>query len=167
MEHLVQLFKISRFEQILEGYFSLGGELGNMIDGGAGSGSTAMAMYNIGRIGNPQTKVYAYEPFVGNHKFFDGCPDNIILRKVALGDSPSEMTLAVSAVVSPDTEWGRRGMAGYSSGGALTENSPSGPYDTVVRVVRADDDIPEKEKIGFVKLDLQGGSYRRYRGCET
>ena len=167
MESLLQAFNVSGFQHILLHYVrERGGDIGNMIDGGAGSGSTSSLICASGKNGNRAFKVYAYEPFVGNHRFFENIDEHIVLRKSALGECRSKLTLAVPAVVAEDSEWGRRGMVGYSSGGALTTHNPMGAHDFIVEVVPADDDIPKNERIGFVKLDLQGGEFQALKGMK-
>ena len=167
MESLLQALGVSQFQDLLMHYVrERGGDIGNMIDGGAGSGSTSRLIYASGNNNNGSFKVYAYEPFSGNHRFFENVDGNIVLRKAALGESRSKLTLAIPAIVTADSEWGRRGMAGYSSGGALTTDYPIGPHDSIVEVVPADDDLPKNEKIGFVKLDLQGGELQALKGMK-
>ena len=134
------------------------GDTGNAIDGGAGSGSTAQQI--LAHL-TPGRKVIAYEPFPGNHRFWGEHDQRVELRTAAIGSSAGVMTLAVSAVVPGDSEWGRRGLEGYSSAGRLVTRPPSGPHDTIVEVVVADNDVADQHPIGVVKLDLQGGRPRQ------
>lgn len=167
MDYLLQHFKIDKFDNLLRQYIKhAGGNIGDMIDGGAGSGATSKRMYETGSSSNPNLKIFAYEPFVGNHRFFDEANHAIVLRKAALGSKRSRMTLAVGAVVEPESDWGRRGMSGYSSGGNLSDEPPTGPHDSVVEVVAADSDVPTAHRIGFVKLDLQGGEFMALKGMQ-
>jgi len=161
MDHLLQAMHLDGFERLLEAYSEAGVDLGCAIDGGAGSGTTANQMLEHLPA---DAVIYAYEPFPGNHRFFEGCSQQIKLMKRALADKSSEMTLAVSAVVPDDSDWGKRGLTGYSSAGHLVQGSPTHEHDTVVESVRADEDIPPTARIGFVKLDLQGGELNALKG---
>jgi len=161
MEFLFQELEVKDFTEILAAYREAGIELGHAIDGGAGAGTTAE------KIRQHLTKdafVFAYEPFTGNHRFFVDCNPQIKLVKKALSDASSSMTLSVHAVVQGDSAWGKRGLEGYSSAGHLTDQAPKNEHDAVVECVRADEDLQGVGRIGFVKLDLQGGELSALKG---
>lgn len=145
--------RITQFDQLLDAYQSAGFELRNAIDGGAGSGGTGRRILR-----RMNGEVYAYEPFPGNHRFFDDLNPRIRLVPKALAAEAGSQSFQVARVVQSDSAWGRRGKAGYSSAGKLV--GEGGNY--TVECVRADDDI--SAPIDFVKLDLQGGELNALRG---
>lgn len=163
MNDLMSIKRVSTFERILAAYANAGIDLHNALDGGAGSGATAKAM--LTHLGE-SAHVYAFEPFPGNHRFFLDCGPRIELIPKALAEISKTMSFHVPSVVSADTEWGKRGMAGYSSVGFLrnTDDLKTDPKTILVDCVRADDVISDKEKIGFIKLDLQGGELNALKG---
>lgn len=130
------------------------GDTGNAVDGGAGNGSTALEMIGVLTEGR---RVIAYEPFPGNHRFWEGLNPRLELRPTALGAEPGKMTLSVPAIVDHESPWGQRGLEGYSSAGHLVDDAPAGPNDVTVEVVVGDDDLADSHPVGVVKLDLQGG----------
>lgn len=140
-------------------------DTGNAVDGGAGSGSTAKEI--ISGL-TPGRSLLAYEPFVGNHRFWGNQNHNIELRKRALSSFNGEGSLRVSSTVSAESTWGKeKDMVGYSSVGYLANGSKSRPLDYAVSVVRGDDDLVGDEPIGVVKLDLQGGEKDAIEGMQT
>jgi len=161
MNDLLVKKRVASFEQLLAAYAKSGTAIRNAIDGGAGSGSTAMIM--LRHIAAPGT-VHAFEPFPGNHKFFEKLDRRVVLHKQALAAEKKTMTFAVSHVVQPDSVWGRKGMAGYSSAGYLTESPRPNAEVYSVDCTAADDLIPASQPIDFVKLDLQGGELNALRG---
>lgn len=159
MNDLLSTMKISSFEPLLKAYVQVCGSF-DAIDGGAGSGLTAKQIKEQ-LAGN--SCVYAFEPFPGNHRFFED-DKRITLIKKALGDENKNMTFRVPSVVSEGSEWGKRGMAGYSSVGHLVDGASQNPSDIVVEAVRGDSAIPDDADIGFIKLDLQGGELNALKG---
>jgi len=155
MNDLLSALRLNSFERVLAAYHRAGMPLRDMIDGGAGSGSTAKQMlkYATGT-------VYAFEPFPGNHRFFNGIDARIRLVPKALADENRAMSFRVSSTVSEDSEWGRRGLTGYSSVGYLT--AAPAENDISVECIRADRII--SEGVDFVKLDLQGGEMAALKG---
>lgn len=155
MNNLFAARRISDFRSVLEAYKKGGVPIRNCVDGGAGSGSTSrhMLKYSSGN-------VYAFEPFPGNHRFFETVPPQIRLMKYALDETPGFKAFRVASTVSTDSVWGQKGMAGYSSVGFLT--SQPNEEDMRVECVRGDDlvDAP----IDFLKLDLQGAELGALRG---
>jgi FkbM family methyltransferase len=144
--------RVSSFGTLLRAYRDAGHELRNGVDGGAGSGSTAKAMARC-----LSGDVYAFEPFPGNYRFFVGADPRVRLMPFALASEPGRRSFAVSSTVSADSEWGQRGMEGYSSVGRLVEDG-----DFTVECVRADDAVTQP--VDFVKLDLQGGELDALKG---
>jgi hypothetical protein len=76
------------------------------------------------------------------------------------------MTFRVPSVVQEDSEWGRSGMAGYSSVGYLAPGAAASEKDLVVQCVAGDDAVGDPTTIGFVKLDLQGGELGALQGMQ-
>ena len=148
---------MSSFAAVLAAYRKAGIPLENAIDGGAGAGHTAKQM-----LPHLDGMVFAFEPFPGNHRFFEGCDPRIVLIRKALADANGSMPFRVGSVVSADSEWGRKGMEGYSSVGMLVEEPQ--PDDLTVEAVRGDEAIPTGTRIDFVKLDLQGGELDALKG---
>lgn len=161
MDRLLSQNGINSFKPILEAYAGAGVTIGNCIDGGAGSGRTARNM--LPALAD-NAVCYAFEPFEGNHRFYKGLDKRVILRKEALAEAEKDCCFHVSSVVAAESEWGRRGMAGYSSVGRLVDDADASPASTRVRCVAADDIVPENRPIGFIKLDLQGGELNALKG---
>ena len=149
--------------KLLCAYAKAGINLNSFIDGGAGSGNTAMEMAEY--LSN-SAYIYAFEPFPGNQKFFESLDPRIKLFSSALSDFEGKANFYVSSVVSEDSAWGKKGMAGYSSVGFLSDSHSGQANSIMVDCVRADEAINETEKIGFVKLDLQGGELKALQGMK-
>jgi FkbM family methyltransferase len=148
---------VSGFQDLLAAYGRAGFELENAVDGGAGAGGTAKNM-----LPHLSGDIYAFEPFPGNHRFFDDLDPRIRLSPCALTEAPRTQSFRVRSVVEPDSAWGKRGRAGYSATGRLVGDDQEGDY--TVECVRADDAIDESVRIDFIKLDLQGGEIDALRG---
>ena len=162
MKPLLSEHGISSFEIILKAYQASGSPLKNSLDGGAGMGVTARQMLQNTADG---AICHAFEPFAGNHRFFDAVADTVVLHKQALAECSKQARFEVSAVVDETSELGRRGMAGYSSLGRLVEKDDVGDASTV-QCVAADEVIPSDCAIDFVKLDLQGGELDALKGMK-
>ncbi len=156
---LLSVKAVASFEELMQCYNNANINLHHVIDGGAGSGSTSKKILSL--IDN-SCYCYAFEPFEGNHRFFPEDESRLILIKKALADKTGEIFFRVPGVVSEQSAWGKRGMAGYSSGGHIV-NQPKA-NDHKVGCVRADDAVPDTNRIGFVKLDLQGGELNALKG---
>lgn len=154
MNELLSLKRVASFEALLSAYRKAGIVLRGAIDGGAGCGSTAKAMLPF-----IEGEIHAFEPFPGNHRFFTELDPRIRLIQKALSDMNRTMAFRVSHVVTEDSDWGKRGMSGYSSVGYLVEKPADN--DLSVESVRADSFISE---VDFVKLDLQGGELCALQG---
>lgn len=161
MNELMAIKRVSSFEKLLIAYEKAGMLLNDAIDGGAASGSATRQMLEHMGVEN---KVYAFEPFPGNHRFFRPEEERIVLIPKALAEQEKLMTFRVSSVVQEDSEWGKRGMAGYSSVGRLVAGSPAKGVDLEVECVSGDKAIPLSANIGFIKLDLQGGELNALHG---
>lgn len=164
MDTLLSARGLDSFVTLLRAYARSGATFRNFIDGGAGLGSTARLMrpflHENGRI-------YAFEPFSGNWPLFKRKEHpSIILVKAALSDRSGKKHFHVASVVTADSEWGRRGAAGYSSLGYLVEK-PLSAHDALVPCVRADEIIPAGAPVDFVKLDLQGGELNAIKGMDS
>jgi len=160
VDGLLAEMRISSFFPLLDAYRRAGVRLQDAVDGGAGAGtmSTEMLAYLAG-------SVYAFEPFPGNHRFFSSLDERVRLLPLALGESQRNVSFRVSSVVSEDSAWGERGMAGYSSVGKLVAGERESG-DLQVQCVRGEDKIPPDAHIDFIKLDLQGGELNALKGME-
>ena len=157
---LLAEMKVSSFTQLLDAYRRAGFRLQDAVDGGAGAGAMSTKM-----LACLEGSVYAFEPFPGNHRFFSSIDERVRLLPFALGESRRFMSFRVSSVVSEDSVWGKRGMAGYSSVGKLAAGEHESG-DLQVQCVRGDDEIPSDARIDFIKLDLQGGELNALKGME-
>jgi FkbM family methyltransferase len=168
MNYLLQALKISNFEAPLKVLSELvNTDSAIFIDGGAGSGTTAKQMAShLGKNG----LVYAFEPFPGNHQFFETITDpRIRLVKHAISDQDCESALfQVSSVVDNNRTDAWKNKAGYSSVGRLCEGEKAiNPHDVMVKTVRTDDFISEHDRVAFIKLDLQGGEFKALKGMSS
>jgi len=163
MNELMSIKHLCDFVVVLEAYKKAKIDLHNALDGGAGWGETSNS---IAKVLKKTGKVYAFEPFIGNHKFFKNYDKRIVLVQKALAENNQKKRFIVNSSVSEDSVWGRRGMTGYSSLGHIcrTEQESLDVRSLEVEGVRADDEIPVSERIGFVKLDLQGGELNALKG---
>ncbi len=159
MDILLSALRVSGFEAILEAYAASGTPMKNALDGGAGSGQTSEVM---AKHLAPGGVVHAFEPFPGNHRFFAERDPRVILHKKALSAAPGSVPFHVPAVVAEDSAWGRRGLAGYSSGGRIAKKDGGHNYD--VEAVPADVYLSDEGPIDFVKLDLEGGEVDAMKG---
>ncbi len=161
----IKHLKISAFKDLLLGGRRIGVDFHNMLDGGAAAGHMAKQMLPALTEGHA---IYAFEPFPGNHRFFTGIDPRINLIRKALGATTERRMFHVSSSVTADSAWGKRGMEGYSSVGHLVDGSAEKTSGDVLEVdcVRADEELSGVGKIGFVKLDLQGGELDALRGLK-
>lgn len=161
MSSVISNIRISSFVDVLKAYYAAGIDLHNMIDGGAGCGLTAMDMLPFLK-GN--SKIYAFEPFSGNHRFFDNLDPRIELIKKALSDKNTVSPFFVSSVVDEDSAWGKQGLTGYSSLGYCVDVCEDMDDERILHVdcIRGDDAI--QNDVGFIKLDLQGGELKALKG---
>ena len=81
---LLSQYGIHSFGQIISARKEIIGPLHVSIDGGAGWGDTANI---IAASSDKDGLIYAFEPFPGNHRFFEKCDPRIKLIKKAIGDS--------------------------------------------------------------------------------
>lgn len=162
MNDLLSALHIKSFDRVLSAYASAEIELHDAIDGGAGWGQTAAEILPFLR---SSALVHAFEPFPGNHRFFEGRDPRIRLIPKALAETAKQMSFSVASTVSQDSDWGRRGLVGYSSTGRLVAEAPASGTTMTVDCVRADAEVQEPREVSFVKLDLQGGELDALRGC--
>jgi len=162
MNDLMSVKKVSSFSRLLAAYGKVnGGNRFDAIDGGAGAGTTAREM--LQHLG-PAQKVYAFEPFPGNHRFFKPAETRILLHKQALAAGPGQMCFRVPSTVAAESAWGQQGLAGYSSVGYLVPGAAPREGDLNVDCVAAQDVVTDHASIGFIKLDLQGGELGALQG---
>jgi|694.fasta_scaffold74324_2 FkbM family methyltransferase len=181
MNNLLAVKKINSFETILSKLKAHGFVFRDMVDGGAGWGQTSESMI---RFGTESSMCFAFEPFPGNHNFFNGKDSRIQLLKMALGNTNKRTKFFVPSVVNTDSEWGNQGLTGYSSVGSLESSNLSAwkgrltrrlksillkeKYDPLSIEVecRQGDEILQaaNAKVDFMKLDLQGGELNALQG---
>lgn len=129
---------------------------GLCIDGGAAAGSVTKLLLE-----SPKTKVIAFEPFPGNHPYYNlavGECSRAVFYPVALGAINGSGSFYIRRVVDGNQK-GWNHMQGYSSEGFLTQDNSGCPSGTTleVKIVRLEDYIDET--VTLLKLDLQGGEY--------
>ncbi len=161
MNDLFAAMMLSSYVPLLRAYRLAGIPLGDLLDGGAGVGQTSKSMLAEAA---SDARCYAFEPFPGNHRFFEGMDSRIHLIKLALAETPKTASFQVSSIVSEDSDWGKKGYAGYSSVGYLTAKPRTDQLSIEVACARADDVVPADRRVGFIKLDLQGGEMNALRG---
>lgn len=163
MNDLASFLGLRSFSDVLSAYSKTAfGISFDAVDGGAGSGSTSREIASFLPDGK---QVYAFEPFQGNHRFFNKEEHKIILCTEALSCVKKRMLFRVPSVVTSDSHWGRQGMTGYSSVGYLIEDTEAqGEGVYAVDADLGDNLIPTGREIGFVKLDLQGGELSALKG---
>ena len=83
MNNLANKIKLSGFEDVLRACKEGGFKIISAIDGGAGWGGTSQS---IADEIDSNGIVYAFEPFPGNHSFFNNYPSQIVLIKKALSN---------------------------------------------------------------------------------
>ena len=164
--HLTGL-DLDSFSHLMGAYKKDGRHFRYCIDGGAGYGLTATEMLSYI---NDDGIIFAFEPFTGNHRFFEKITDDRIrLIKKALFNERSVQQLFVRSTVAEESLWGRGKMlTGYSSLGFVDGNpekrDPEKLYS--IECVAADEEISPDTVIDFVKLDLQGGELNALRGMK-
>src|SRR5690606_38018073 len=159
MNNLMSDLRLKSFEKVLRAYTVAGGSLGDIIDGGAGAGLKSKAM--LAEM-PPGTIYHAFEPFPGNHRFFQNLDEHIRLIPKALAEQRKPSAFRGSSRVQADSHWGQQNMEGYSSVGRLVDKDVPGAFE--VSCVRADEEIAEISRVGTVKLDLQGGELNALQG---
>ena len=173
--------KITDFVQVLKVIEEMIGPLNFSIDGGAGSGETAQ---NICKFTKPNGLIYAFEPFPGNHRFFNNLDSRIKHIDKALYNKNVVKEFTIPSVVSEQDDWAEKGMLGYSSLGYIEQaslikkllrkvkgkiesylknNSINSLQTFFVNCIKLDSFL-EVENIDFIKLDLQGGEYLALEG---
>ena len=166
MNNLISTLMITHFQDILSAYKRANIPLGHFIDGGAGFGSTTEECLEF--LGS-ENKVFSFEPFPGNAQFFDkySNDERVTFIPKALSNSNSVCDFIVGNVVQDKTDWGDKGLVGYSSTGKLA-TTHSGEQNIIrVECVRCDDELFNVGQIGFIKLDLQGGEVPALKGMQN
>ncbi len=132
-----------------------------MVDVGAATGYMTTTMLRM----SPQSRVHAFEPFPGNHRFFTdhvaGDP-RVTFDPRAVCDEDGQATFSVPSVVA-GSEPGWENHAGYSSLGMLV-SQPRGQNNFTVNTCRLDSVFDEH--IRFLKIDTQGAEAKVLKGCE-
>lgn len=121
-----------------------------------------------------QAKIFAYEPFYGNHKYFYKEIDNlknITLIKKALSNKKEKGNLFVESKVE-GKEKGWEDFEGYSSLGMLSERFnidaikyPHGEH-LDINCTTLDIDFNNKH-INFIKIDTQGSELQVLQGSKN
>jgi FkbM family methyltransferase len=177
---LLSRAEIFSFDTILRARASALGPLSVSIDGGAGWGDTAKTIIESTA---DDGVVHAFEPFPGNHRFFNDCDSRIKLYKFAIADQEGSATFVVPQVVQASDAWADKGMSGYSSVGYLQGANQDPLWKRTARQLR--DVVQTTSKPGmqsidvkvttvsktvsaahidFVKLDLQGAELKALIG---
>jgi FkbM family methyltransferase len=174
MNNLANEIKLSGFEDVLRACNESGFQIISAIDGGAGWGGTSQS---IADEIDSNGIVYAFEPFPGNHSFFNNYAAQIVLIKKALSNKNKNLKLHIPSTISESSKWANGERTGYSSVGYLSEGLVAtlkrfiksivkkGEYINV-QAVCADDEIGAFKKIDFIKLDLQGGELNALKGMK-
>lgn len=177
---LLSRIGVITFEPIIRARAAVIGPLGVSIDGGAGWGDTART---IASSTSDDGVIYAFEPFPGNHRFFEGIDHRVKLIRSAISDHVGTASFVVPRVVDAADAWAERGMVGYSSVGHLQTQTASPFWKRFARRTRAllmnkgqgadgwiqvettriDASISDSH-FDFVKLDLQGGELPALKG---
>ena len=152
-----------RFGQRCGAAYDLLGRLepGLCIDVGAAIGRTTWRMLDA----SPGSTVTAYEPFTGNHRYFNdllGDDPRATLRPVAVADRAGAASFVAPGVVGPgETGWAKD-LQGYSPHGRLADAGRG--LRLPVQTVTLDDEIDRQ--VRFLKIDVQGGELAVLRGAE-
>ena len=173
--------KIFSFEPVLRARAEVCGPLNVAVDGGAGWGDTAKTILHSAAA---DSKVYAFEPFPGNHSFFAGCDERIKLVKAAIADHAGVATFNVPRIVQTDDNWAQKGLAGYSSVGHIDDATAVPLWRRTARMLRgrappATDPTAQRlevqvvtieatvtdRHVDFIKLDLQGAELKALQGA--
>jgi len=126
-------------------------------------GAAAGIFTKLMRARSPSSRVFAFEPFPGNHPFFENNvadDSEVTLFKSAVTNAKSRVRFRVPSTVKGN-EPGWSNYEGYSSLGHVVESESS--TDTIIVESLALDDIIH-EHVGFCKVDIQGGEYNALMG---
>jgi FkbM family methyltransferase len=135
-----------------------------MLDVGAAAGWMSKTMLRA----SPESRVIAFEPFPGNHRFIDrnlGDESRARIVKKAVANHNRPTKFHVSSVITNGTgTW--EGMDGYSSVGLLIPDSDPRAGDAItVETCKLDDLV--SEPVGFLKIDVQGGEFAVLDGARN
>ena len=120
-----------------------------VIDVGANIGFYSML---LSRLVGPSGKVIAYEPEDHNFSLLKRITrkkQNVTIRHAACGEKTGKLNLYVSADMNIDHQ---------------TYDANLGRDVHEVPCVAVDEDLDEKERIGFIKIDIQGYDYFALKG---
>lgn len=126
-------------------------------------GAAAGIFTKLMRARSPSSRIFAFEPFPGNHPFFERNIANdplVTLFKSAVTNSKGRVSFRVPSTVKGD-EPGWSSYEGYSSLGHVV-GSESTTDTRIVESLALDDLI--REHVGFCKIDIQGGEYNALVG---
>lgn len=126
-------------------------------------GAAAGIFTKLMRARSPSSRVFAFEPFPGNHPFFERNIANdpqVTLFKSAVTNAKGRVSFRVPSTVK-GIEPGWSNYEGYSSLGHVVESEASADV-SIVEAVVLDDLI--HEQVGFCKIDIQGGEYNALVG---
>jgi FkbM family methyltransferase len=162
---------------------------GLCVDVGAAAGEATRRIHAAGK---SRTRVIAFEPFPGNHRFFYESTmglENVELVRKAVTDRVGRAAFIVPGVVQ-GTEKGWEKHAGYSSVGFLSSSTNGGngrahrslqwvrrqilrrafrrpPPQTLAVDTTSIDAEFAGEKIDFMKVDVQGGEAEVLKGADS
>jgi FkbM family methyltransferase len=125
---------------------------GLLLDVGAAAGWMTKMMLKE----SPSSRVVAFEPFPGNHRFLDAFSEDARVRvvKKAVSNYRGTTKFFVAQTVK-DGAGAWANMDGYSSVGMIVpEDDPKARRALTVETCRLDDEV--SEPVRFMKIDVQG-----------
>ena len=126
-------------------------------------GAAAGIFTKLMRARSPSSRVIAFEPFPGNHPFFErniASDPQVTLFKAAVTNANGRVSFRVPSTAKGD-EPGWTNYEGYSSLGHVVDSEASADA-SLVESVALDELI--HEQVGFCKIDIQGGEYNALVG---
>jgi FkbM family methyltransferase len=135
------------------------------LDVGAAAGDTVAKIKKYA----PDTRVLAFEPFPGNISFFEkstAAMTGVTLIEKAVSNDRGMQEFFVPHIVQQTTEtnhWST--MAGYSSVGFLVPDDNHLDKSKIIRVERCRLDDLAAERVGLLKIDVQGTEFEVLDGA--